>query len=448
MARGDPRPGLRRGRLQVRRHRDRAGRGRAPTLFAVLLRRRGVWPGVAGGATLTRRDLPAALAGAVLVLVRPRGSASAEKRHHRRRTRRSCGLRSSDRTRCRSRLTWPSSTNADVQSFSYLDDGSIVSLGRSRAVVSALTGEAASSQALAEAIVLSLFGGEVTAAQVTASATAGASPSLCRRQRLGVGVSRAARARAGRFLSAGCEHVARRLGLAVRALGGQRQPPGWTAIGAGERRRLARDADRGSRRASCRERDRGRERAGRCGCRRRRAAASAGKPGPRPRPRPSTPTQPSAPTAPEPDTAGETVRGPAGVPGGQRAALGAGYVFPIFGPVSFGDSFGAPRPGVQGGWHHGEDIFAPEGAGARGRRRHDPHGRLPAPRRIPLLAARHVRERVLQRPPLGVHAARDRGPHRRGGGRDRLRRRHRRCGGRLAAPPLRDPSGGDARARL
>jgi murein DD-endopeptidase MepM/ murein hydrolase activator NlpD len=40
----------------------------------------------------------------------------------------------------------------------------------------------------------------------------------------------------------------------------------------------------------------------------------------------------------------------------------AGYVFPIFGPVSFGDSFGAPRPGVQGGWHHGEDIFAPEGA--------------------------------------------------------------------------------------
>lgn len=38
-----------------------------------------------------------------------------------------------------------------------------------------------------------------------------------------------------------------------------------------------------------------------------------------------------------------------------------GYVFPIFGPVSFGDSFGGPRPNVPGGWHHGEDIFAPLG---------------------------------------------------------------------------------------
>jgi murein DD-endopeptidase MepM/ murein hydrolase activator NlpD len=39
-----------------------------------------------------------------------------------------------------------------------------------------------------------------------------------------------------------------------------------------------------------------------------------------------------------------------------------GFVFPIFGPASFGDSFGAPRPDVPGGWHHGEDIFAPLGA--------------------------------------------------------------------------------------
>jgi murein DD-endopeptidase MepM/ murein hydrolase activator NlpD len=38
-----------------------------------------------------------------------------------------------------------------------------------------------------------------------------------------------------------------------------------------------------------------------------------------------------------------------------------GYVFPIYGTASFGDSFGAPRPNVPGGWHHGEDIFAPLG---------------------------------------------------------------------------------------
>jgi murein DD-endopeptidase MepM/ murein hydrolase activator NlpD len=37
-----------------------------------------------------------------------------------------------------------------------------------------------------------------------------------------------------------------------------------------------------------------------------------------------------------------------------------GYVFPIFGPVAFTDTFGAARAVV--GWHHGEDIFAPLGA--------------------------------------------------------------------------------------
>jgi len=38
-----------------------------------------------------------------------------------------------------------------------------------------------------------------------------------------------------------------------------------------------------------------------------------------------------------------------------------GYVFPIYGPASFGDTFGAPRADVPGGWHHGEDIFSPLG---------------------------------------------------------------------------------------
>jgi murein DD-endopeptidase MepM/ murein hydrolase activator NlpD len=37
----------------------------------------------------------------------------------------------------------------------------------------------------------------------------------------------------------------------------------------------------------------------------------------------------------------------------------AGYVFPVYGPASFTDTFRAARAG---GWHHGEDIFAPLGA--------------------------------------------------------------------------------------
>jgi murein DD-endopeptidase MepM/ murein hydrolase activator NlpD len=35
-----------------------------------------------------------------------------------------------------------------------------------------------------------------------------------------------------------------------------------------------------------------------------------------------------------------------------------GYVFPVYGPCSFGDTFQAPRPWITSGWHHGEDIFA------------------------------------------------------------------------------------------
>ena len=35
-----------------------------------------------------------------------------------------------------------------------------------------------------------------------------------------------------------------------------------------------------------------------------------------------------------------------------------GYVFPVYGASSFGDTFGAPRGDIASGWHHGEDIFA------------------------------------------------------------------------------------------
>jgi hypothetical protein len=37
-----------------------------------------------------------------------------------------------------------------------------------------------------------------------------------------------------------------------------------------------------------------------------------------------------------------------------------GYVFPVYGPSSFSDDFGAPRADTM--WHHGNDVFAPRGA--------------------------------------------------------------------------------------
>ncbi|HEU5249319.1 MAG TPA: M23 family metallopeptidase, partial [Thermoanaerobaculia bacterium] len=80
------------------------------------------------------------------------------------------------------------------------------------------------------------------------------------------------------------------------------------------------------------------------------------------RPRPSP--RPAVPSAPEAADAGDTVPGgPVLVAPEISAKLSAGgYVFPIYGTASFGDSFGGPRPGVRGGWHHGEDLFAPLGA--------------------------------------------------------------------------------------
>ena len=62
--------------------------------------------------------------------------------------------------------------------------------------------------------------------------------------------------------------------------------------------------------------------------------------------------------APEP-TLGLPVRQPPQV---TPKLTAGGYVFPVYGPSSFVDTFGGPRSDVSGGWHHGDDIFAPLGA--------------------------------------------------------------------------------------
>jgi len=256
-------------------------------------------------------------------------------------------------------LTWPTSTTADVQSFQYPADGSIVSLGRSRAVVSAQPGEAAASQSFAEANVLSLFGGEVTAGQVTASTTAGASVRS-----------------AGFDVSGSAVRGLRALGQEVSTSPGATASVGdWGSI-------TVLSQDTGSRRAGppgaqssvvalrlrLTQEHGGLPAGSEIVVGSSQAVAVAKLPPSRPpgqgRPAPTEPSGPSFPTAPEPDTAGENVPGgPVLVPPEVTAELSAGgYVFPVFGPASFGDSFGGPRPGVQGGWHHGEDIFAPLGA--------------------------------------------------------------------------------------
>jgi murein DD-endopeptidase MepM/ murein hydrolase activator NlpD len=96
------------------------------------------------------------------------------------------------------------------------------------------------------------------------------------------------------------------------------------------------------------------------------AAASAPEPPPAPlgaaggTPRPPEPEPQEAPAGPlggsvEPPS---IVRNP---PADVRPAItGQGYVFPVYGTVSYSDDFGAPRSIT--GWHHGNDIFASLGS--------------------------------------------------------------------------------------
>jgi murein DD-endopeptidase MepM/ murein hydrolase activator NlpD len=62
--------------------------------------------------------------------------------------------------------------------------------------------------------------------------------------------------------------------------------------------------------------------------------------------------------APEPGTSIPVRQPPTVTP----KLTAGGYVFPVYGPSSFTDTFGGPRSDVSGGWHHGDDLFAPLGA--------------------------------------------------------------------------------------
>ncbi|MGH3136069.1 MAG: choice-of-anchor P family protein [Gaiellaceae bacterium] len=253
-------------------------------------------------------------------------------------------------------LQWPTSTAADVQSFQYPDDGSIVSLGRSRATVFAQSGEAAAAQSFAEVIVLSLFGGEVVAAQVTASASAGASA-----RSVGADTS-ASQVQGLRALGQDISTVPGStasledwgtLAVLTQSSGTRKAgPPGSQGSVAALRVLLTAahgglpagtEILVGSVQATA-------------------VAELSAKPSPDPvGPRPPQ-IRPTPPRAPEPDVGGEVPGGPVLVaPEVSARFTGGGYVFPVYGTASFGDSFGGPRPNVPGGWHHGEDIFAAAG---------------------------------------------------------------------------------------
>ena len=259
-------------------------------------------------------------------------------------------------------LRWPASTTSDVQSFRYPDSGTLVSIGRSTAKVFVSPGSAATTQSRADVSVISLFEGEVVAGRVTASVSAGASARSSKAdfssstvqglRVLGQDVSSSS----GSILSLGdwgtLTVLSQTSGVRKAA------PPGAQATTTGLRVRLTQEHGGlpagseiviGNVEAT--------------------AMADVSKAPPPPRaevPKPAdrgpSPVRPVLPPAPEADAGGDVAGGPVRVAPEISARLSSGgFVFPIYGPASFGDSFGGPRPDVEGGWHHGEDIFAPTG---------------------------------------------------------------------------------------
>jgi murein DD-endopeptidase MepM/ murein hydrolase activator NlpD len=88
------------------------------------------------------------------------------------------------------------------------------------------------------------------------------------------------------------------------------------------------------------------------------AQAAAAPPPPTVKPKKEPRAKTAGKVAPEP-TFGIPVRQPPQV---TPKLTAGGYVFPVYGPSSFVDTFGGARSDVAGGWHHGDDIFAPLGA--------------------------------------------------------------------------------------
>ncbi len=278
--------------------------------------------------------------------------------------------------------------------FDYGVAGATVSSGAVTASALVSSGETASAQASSDVSALSLFGGEITAARVSARAKAAAGPRAVSAGTAGSSVSRLVvlgqpvSPVAGDEIELADWGTATLLRAATAAGVGGGSKPSSAAITVLDISLTAPHGDLpsgahilvGSAEAAARSVAPAPTTS---------TAAPPAQPPPPPPPAappPPAPPPPAAPEAPTPHVRRE--RGHDGASGAQRRVrraqpparrgtrrqapfsshgpllvtppLGAGdRVFPVFGPASFSDTYGAARADVS--WHHGDDIFAPLG---------------------------------------------------------------------------------------
>jgi murein DD-endopeptidase MepM/ murein hydrolase activator NlpD len=243
----------------------------------------------------------------------------------------------------------PAAQPALGNAFAYPADGSVVAATSTAASATTTITRNAAAAAESEASGLSLFGGELTADAVTAHASAGTGPS-------GAGGNQ--------------NHSAvtnlRFQGQPVTGTDVQLADWGRLSIGVTATDRSAATGTRGYRGAVTElvvhlNAAHGGLPAGseiRVGY----AEAAAQTAPPPPRTTTTIPTVPTE-TATTPATLGPNhppeakgrSRGPHPLRAHPKLRATGGYVFPVFGPVSYSDTFGAPRADVS--YHHGDDIF-------------------------------------------------------------------------------------------
>jgi murein DD-endopeptidase MepM/ murein hydrolase activator NlpD len=222
----------------------------------------------------------------------------------------------------------------------------IVSTGSANASASAATDVEASATASAEVNNLNVFNGEISASSIVAQAHASARAGAAKGDTSGSGV--AGLVALGQAVSGGT--VALADWGSLTALGGGGSGSAATGYrGSITALEIRLTADHGGLPAGTTILVGYAEVA---------AQAAAAAPAPPVKPKKEPKAKTAGKVAPEP-AFGIPVRQPPQV---TPKLTAGGYVFPVYGPSSFVDRFGGARSDVAGGWHHGDDIFAPLGA--------------------------------------------------------------------------------------
>jgi murein DD-endopeptidase MepM/ murein hydrolase activator NlpD len=231
-----------------------------------------------------------------------------------------------------------------VQFSGGFDYNGVVTTGSANASVSAVAEASASATASAEVTGLSVFGGEITATSVVAQARANARAGAANGDISGSAVT--GLVALGQSVVSGGSAALADWGSLTTAAGGASGSAATGYRGSVTALEIRLTAEHGGLPAGTTILVGYAE-----------VAAQAAPPEPAPRPRKKKPGGKAH--APEPAPGFPPIRQPPEI---TPKLTAGGYVFPVYGPSSFVDTFGAPRGDIVSGWHHGDDIFAPLGA--------------------------------------------------------------------------------------